>query len=127
MLQKEVAERLTAQPPAMNRLAALIQYFATPTIVRIVPPAAFSPPPKVTSAVLLLSDIRRPRRRDHAVTALIALGFSHPRKLLLTNLSAKFSRERVERVLERLSLPRTVRPAVLTPQAWERLSTYLRE
>ncbi len=57
MLQKEVAERITAQPPDMSILSVATQYFAEPRVEFIVSPTVFIPPPKVESAVIHL-DVR---------------------------------------------------------------------
>jgi 16S rRNA (adenine1518-N6/adenine1519-N6)-dimethyltransferase len=57
MLQKEVAERLTAQPPDMSVLSVATQFFAEPGLVFSVAPEVFIPPPKVESAVVVL-DVR---------------------------------------------------------------------
>jgi 16S rRNA (adenine1518-N6/adenine1519-N6)-dimethyltransferase len=54
MLQKEVAERLTARPPEMSVLAVATQFFAAPRIAFDVAPSVFIPPPKVESAVVIL-------------------------------------------------------------------------
>jgi 16S rRNA (adenine1518-N6/adenine1519-N6)-dimethyltransferase len=54
MLQKEVAERLVAQPPEMSILGVATQFFASPRIAFDVAPAVFIPPPKVESAVVIL-------------------------------------------------------------------------
>ena len=56
MVQKEVAERMTAKENTKEygALSVAVQYFTAPQIVRIVPPDAFFPPPKVKSAVVRL-------------------------------------------------------------------------
>jgi 16S rRNA (adenine1518-N6/adenine1519-N6)-dimethyltransferase len=57
MLQKEVAERITAIPPDMTILSVATQFFAEPHIEFLVSPTVFIPPPKVESAVIHL-DVR---------------------------------------------------------------------
>ncbi|MDH3581510.1 MAG: 16S rRNA (adenine(1518)-N(6)/adenine(1519)-N(6))-dimethyltransferase RsmA, partial [Hyphomicrobiales bacterium] len=54
MFQREVAERITAQPgtKAFGRLAVISQWRARPQILFTLPPRAFTPPPKVSSAVV---------------------------------------------------------------------------
>ena len=54
MLQKEVAERLTAHPPDMSVLSVATQFFAEPRLVFTVSPEVFLPPPRVESAVVIL-------------------------------------------------------------------------
>jgi 16S rRNA (adenine1518-N6/adenine1519-N6)-dimethyltransferase len=90
LIQKEVAERLCAAPPAMNRLAASVQFWAEPALLTIVPRKDFSPPPDVDSAVIILKNRRAaapsidPVLYYRAVRAI----FAQPRKTLLNNLSA---------------------------------------
>ncbi len=57
MLQKEVVERLTASPnsKAYGRLSILVQYLCRAELLFIVPPGAFSPAPKVDSAIVHLT------------------------------------------------------------------------
>jgi 16S rRNA (adenine1518-N6/adenine1519-N6)-dimethyltransferase len=88
MVQKEVAIRACAVAPEMNRLAASIQFWADPKMVVVVPKTDFSPPPKVDSAVIMLS-LKDPEssldseRYYRAVRAI----FSQPRKTILNNIA----------------------------------------
>ena len=52
LVQLEVARQLCAEPGGMSLAALGVQLFGAPRIVRRVPPGAFNPPPKVTSAVV---------------------------------------------------------------------------
>ena len=54
MVQREVAERMVAQPgtKAYGALSVAVQYYTEPSIVMDVPPRAFMPAPEVTSAVI---------------------------------------------------------------------------
>jgi 16S rRNA (adenine1518-N6/adenine1519-N6)-dimethyltransferase len=85
-LQKEVAERVCAAPPRMNRLAASVQFWASAKIIKIVPASDFSPPPKVSSAIIVLKTTE-PADCDagNYYTAVRAL-FAQPRKTLVNNL-----------------------------------------
>jgi 16S rRNA (adenine1518-N6/adenine1519-N6)-dimethyltransferase len=60
MLQKEVADRLVAQPPDMSVLGVATQFFAEPRLVFTVPREVFIPPPKVESAVVILEVHEQP-------------------------------------------------------------------
>lgn len=62
LLQREVAERLTARPGtrAYGLLSVRVQLAACPEILMRVPPAAFSPPPKVESALVRLTPLGAP-------------------------------------------------------------------
>ncbi len=57
MLQKEVVDRIVAAPNSKDygRLSVMIQYYCKPEFLFEVPPGAFNPPPKVTSAVFRLT------------------------------------------------------------------------
>jgi 16S rRNA (adenine1518-N6/adenine1519-N6)-dimethyltransferase len=60
MIQKEVAERITAAPntKSYGRLSVMLQYYCETTYLFSVPPSAFSPPPKVVSGVIGLKPYR---------------------------------------------------------------------
>lgn len=125
MLQKEVAERIVAKPPRMNRLAAIVQYFAKPRIAERVSKSAFSPPPKVNSVIIVLDFPKNGVKKDPKVARLISTGFTHPRKYLSANLKSKFSRKIAEEALRKMAFLPSIRPAELSPSDWERLSTLL--
>lgn len=85
LIQKEVAERIAAKPPRMNLLAVMVQTYGSVEIIRHVSRSAFSPPPRVDSAIIR---IRRTaadfdRRR---VLELARAGFRQPRRKLANNL-----------------------------------------
>jgi 16S rRNA (adenine1518-N6/adenine1519-N6)-dimethyltransferase len=86
MFQREVAQRIVAQPgsKAYGRLALLSQWRAEPRIVLDLPPEAFTPAPKVSSAVVHLKALPAPRfEADPAVlNRVVAAGFSQRRKML---------------------------------------------
>ncbi len=90
MIQKEVAQRIVAVPPHMNKLAIFCQLYATSKIIEIVPPSAFYPKPKVDSAILAVDTrflgLQKPSVNSRVLADLINFGFSHPRKTLLNNL-----------------------------------------
>jgi 16S rRNA (adenine1518-N6/adenine1519-N6)-dimethyltransferase len=86
MFQREVAERIVAQPgsKAYGRLALLAQWRADARIVMHLPPEAFTPPPKVSSAVVHLTALAQPRYpADAAVLSrVVAAAFNQRRKML---------------------------------------------
>jgi 16S rRNA (adenine1518-N6/adenine1519-N6)-dimethyltransferase len=90
MLQKEVAERIVARPgsKAYGRLALLAQWRTEPRLALTVPPQAFTPPPKVTSAVVHLRRLPEPRRPADAaaLSRVVALAFNQRRKMLRSSL-----------------------------------------
>ncbi|MBF9059975.1 16S rRNA (adenine(1518)-N(6)/adenine(1519)-N(6))-dimethyltransferase RsmA [Rhodobacterales bacterium HKCCSP123] len=86
MFQREVAERIVAQPggKAYGRLAVLAQWRSTARIAMTLPPEAFTPPPKVRSAVVHLEALPEPRfPADPAVLErVVATAFNQRRKML---------------------------------------------
>lgn len=91
MVQREVAERIVARPPAMSLLAVAVQFYGTPTIALRLGPGAFIPRPRVDSAVLHLvchPAPPLPGAETPAFFALVAAGFGQRRKQLGNSLAA---------------------------------------
>lgn len=90
MFQKEVAERIVARPGsrAYGRLAILAQWRSDARIVMSLPPEAFTPPPKIHSAVVHLTALPQPRYpADPAILGrIVAAGFNQRRKMLRASL-----------------------------------------
>jgi len=93
MLQKEVAERITTGPGGKEygSLSVMVQYYCTATKLFEVPPSAFTPTPKVQSAVIRLTVRERPAVEvaDEAkFFKLVRASFAQRRKTILNNLKA---------------------------------------
>ncbi|PUB12753.1 16S rRNA (adenine(1518)-N(6)/adenine(1519)-N(6))-dimethyltransferase RsmA [Yoonia sediminilitoris] len=92
MFQREVAQRIVATPgsKAYGRLALLAQWRTDAQIVMELPPEAFSPPPKVNSAVVHLTALPAPRfAADAAVlNRVVAAAFNQRRKMLRSALKS---------------------------------------
>jgi 16S rRNA (adenine1518-N6/adenine1519-N6)-dimethyltransferase len=92
MFQREVAERIVAQSgsKAYGRLAILAQWRCDARIVMSLPPEAFTPPPKVASAVVHL--VARPEPRFEAradlLSRVVAMAFNQRRKMLRASLKS---------------------------------------
>ncbi len=85
LVQLEVARQLCAKPGEMSLASLGVQLFGVPRIVRRVPPGAFNPPPKVTSAVVAIEVFDEPAAGVTDVRAFFKVaraGFSAPRKQL---------------------------------------------
>jgi 16S rRNA (adenine1518-N6/adenine1519-N6)-dimethyltransferase len=86
MFQREVAQRIVAAPgsKAYGRLALLAQWRTDARIVMHLPPSAFIPPPKVSSAVVHLTALPAPRYPADAriLERLVARAFNQRRKML---------------------------------------------
>lgn len=92
MFQKEVAERIVAEvgSKAYGRLAVLAQWRTSPRIALTLPPAAFTPPPKVSSAVVVFEPKARPDPACSAATLgrVTQAAFGQRRKMLRQSLKA---------------------------------------
>src|SRR5690606_6294340 len=123
MVQKEVAERIVAQPGNLSLLAVSVQFYAEPRIVQRVPAGAFYPAPKVDSAVVRL-DVRD----QPAVTTvtperffqIARAGFGQKRKQLANSLSAglKLPKAAVQSAMQAATIDPTRRAETLTLDEW---------
>jgi 16S rRNA (adenine1518-N6/adenine1519-N6)-dimethyltransferase len=90
MFQREVAERLVAQPrsPAYGRLSVVVQWLTEPKILFDLPPRAFVPAPKVTSSVVSLLPHASPLALADkaALERVTAAAFGQRRKMLRSSL-----------------------------------------
>lgn len=115
LVQKEVAERVCSRSPRANLLSLSVQFWAEPRQGITVRASDFSPPPRVTSAVLLLRPLPAvPAAKAYYET--LHLLFRHPRKTIFNNLrSAGCPEPLIKEVLARLEINLQARPQVLTP------------
>ena len=92
MFQREVAERIVARPgsKAYGRLALLAQWRADARIVMSLPPGAFTPPPKIDSAVVHLTARTAPRFEadPKVLEKVVAAAFNQRRKMLRSALKS---------------------------------------
>ena len=111
MFQKEVAERIIATPgsKAYGRLSILSQWKTNPEIVMALPPEAFTPPPKVHSAVVHFSVLSQPRFPAPAglLSSTVAMAFNQRRKMLRSSL--KSASPDIEKILRNAGLEPTAR------------------
>ena len=111
MFQKEVAERIIATPGSKSygRLAILAQWKSNPKIMMELPPEAFTPPPKVHSAVVHFDALPEPRFPAPAglLTSTVAMAFNQRRKMLRSSL--KSASPNIENVLREAGLEPTAR------------------
>ncbi len=126
MLQKEVVERLAAQPgcKAYGRLSVVVQYLCEVEMLFTVPPTAFHPQPKVDSAIIRLTPYKISPYQTvafAALEALVAKAFSMRRKTLANNLKPLLSVAQ----LEILSIDPTRRPEQLSVTDYVRIVEFI--
>ncbi|WP_442772915.1 16S rRNA (adenine(1518)-N(6)/adenine(1519)-N(6))-dimethyltransferase RsmA [Paenirhodobacter enshiensis] len=124
MFQREVAERIVAKPGTNHygRLAILAQWRCDAKIVMSLPPEAFTPAPKVHSAVVHLTALPEPRypADPKVLERVVAAGFNQRRKMLRAAL--KGVHPRIEALLEEAGIPPTERAERVSIEAFCRLA-----
>ncbi len=122
-VQKEVARRITAGPGKMSLLAVSVQFYGQPRLCHTIPPNAFTPPPKVDSAVLRIDrhavppvQVDNPARYFRVVRA----GFGQKRKQLRNALSAGLHKppQEITALLESAGIDPRRRAETLSLQEW---------
>jgi 16S rRNA (adenine1518-N6/adenine1519-N6)-dimethyltransferase len=126
LVQKEVAERICAQPGSrtFGALSVRVQYLATCELISIVPATAFHPPPQVDSAVLRLHPHLHDPTAENArqLETLVKLGFAAKRKMLRNNLKSLMEGDRLLAIFESLHIDPQARAEDLSVTDWVRLS-----
>ena len=122
LIQKEVAERIVAEPGRHTVLSLTVQNYATAKLEFYVAKDYFTPPPKVDSAVITLVPRKKPLVSDDTLK-LIQRGFTNPRKKLIKNLP--FDKTLLIEIFNQLQLDPNARPANLSHQDWQNLHKLL--
>ena len=127
LVQREVALRV-ARDPKESILSIAVKIFGDPRYVDTVPAGAFSPPPKVDSAILTIQNISKKRlgeiNEKHFFNVL-KTGFAARRKMLRGNLSKKWPLKAVESALIEAGIPRNARGEDVHLECWINLSKAL--
>jgi 16S rRNA (adenine1518-N6/adenine1519-N6)-dimethyltransferase len=127
LVQKEVAERLAAEPGDMSILAVSAQLFAEVSLGDVVPAEFFTPPPKVDSQVVILES--RPQalvsqNDEKAFFRIVKAGFSAKRKKLRSSLAGGLGIKKTE--AEALLLNAGINPderaEALSIEQWKKLA-----
>jgi 16S rRNA (adenine1518-N6/adenine1519-N6)-dimethyltransferase len=125
VIQFEVAERLAAKPGRREYgfLSVLAQFYVQPEILFRIPPGAFRPRPKVSSALVRLT-IRRERTKvsdEEKFIAFVGKCFEQKRKSLLNNLKPVAGAEKAIDAIRAAGLPSGVRAEELTVEKFAAL------
>ncbi len=129
LVQKEVAQRIVARDGKESILSLSVKIFGVPKIIQVVKKEAFSPAPKVDSAIIAITEISR----DAIPTELsmrmffrvVKAGFAHKRKLLARNLEEIASKEVIRRAYAELGIADTARAETLSSTVWQKLAKHL--
>ena len=128
MVQKEVGLRLTAQPgdSEFSRLSVLVSNLAKARYAFTVAPGAFSPPPKVESAIIELTVREQPlvdNARHELFEQLVTMAFKQRRKTLRNNLKPLLSTG----LIEQAGIDPSRRPQTLSVAEYDQLTALLAE
>ena len=134
MIQKEVAQRICAQPGSKDygAFSVYCQYYTAPELLFEVPPDCFIPAPKVTSAVVRMVPRPAPAEVDDPehFFRVVKAAFALRRKTLLNSLSAnlggQYTKETLSQAIAACGLPADVRGERLSIPQFAQLSRCLR-
>ena len=127
LVQKEVADRLAAEPGDMSILAVSAQLFAEVSLGDVVPAELFTPPPKVDSEVVILKTRSQPFLTDISEKdffRIVKAGFSAKRKMLRSSLSGGLgvSKSEAEELLREAEINPDARAESLSLEQWVNLT-----
>ncbi len=126
-IQKEVAQRICAEPPKMNLLAASLQFWSKPKIISFIKKTSFNPQPKIDSAIIkLTTKNEKPGIKSESYYKLIKIIFKQPRKTILNNFAKGFKKQKgeIEKELKSLDVDPTLRPQNLSIEDLIKLAVY---
>jgi len=123
LVQKEVAERIIARDQKESVLSISVKAFGTPSIVAKVSRGAFTPPPSVDSAILLIENISNQHFIEKNVDIstffeIVKIGFAHKRKYAIRNLEAKIEKIKLDRIWSELKLNPKIRAEEISITSW---------
>lgn len=126
LIQKEVAERVVAEPGSMSMLSVSVQFYCDVILGVEVPAELFTPPPKVDSQILGLRYRTTPLYPDvdtKKFFRLVKAGFSERRKKLRSSLSGglHISKPEAEELLNAAGIDPNLRAQALSLEQWHAL------
>ena len=127
LVQKEVAQRIAAEPGAMSILAVSAQLFAETSLGVEVPRQYFTPPPKVDSQVVILRTRAKPlvaADDERAFFRVVKAGFSSRRKKLRSSIAAGLAvnQNNAVELLQQAQIDPDLRAQDLSIADWQRLA-----
>jgi len=128
MIQKEVAQRIDSAPncKAYGAFSILVQYYCDTEILRLVPPSAFIPQPKVESIVIRLDRLKEPKvkvKDEELFFSIVRQSFNMRRKTLWNGVkNMGINKEDLEKCFERANIDPKRRGETLSLQEFALLS-----
>ncbi|AEZ63028.1 dimethyladenosine transferase [Streptococcus infantarius subsp. infantarius] len=137
MMQKEVADRISAEPntKAYGSLSIAVQYYMTAKVAFVVPRTVFVPAPNVDSAILKMTRREQPLvqvKDEDFFFRVSKIGFVHRRKTLWNNLTSHFgkadeTKAKLEQALEIAEIKPSIRGEALSIAEFAKLADALKE
>ncbi|MCO4630397.1 dimethyladenosine transferase [Streptococcus infantarius subsp. infantarius] len=137
MMQKEVADRISAEPntKAYGSLSIAVQYYMTAKVAFIVPRTVFVPAPNVDSAILKMTRREQPLvqvKDEDSFFHIAKISFVHRRKTLWNNLTSHFgkaeeTKAKLEKALEMAEIKPSIRGEALSIAEFAKLADALKE
>lgn len=137
MMQKEVADRISAEPntKAYGSLSIAVQYYMTAKVAFVVPRTVFVPAPNVDSAILTMTRREQPLvqvKDEDFFFRVSKISFVHRRKTLWNNLTSHFGKSeevktKLEKALEAAGIKPSIRGEALSIADFARLADALKE
>ena len=134
MIQKEVADRLVAEPGKANTgaITYAINYYTNPKVVLQVPNTAFIPAPDVNSTVIQLEVLQKPKIDvidEEMFFKVIKYAFMQRRKTLLnslTNSKILGEKEYIEKMLSELGIEKTIRAENVSVEEFAKIANWIK-
>lgn len=137
MMQKEVADRISAEPntKAYGSLSIAVQYYMTAKVAFVVPRTVFVPAPNVDSAILKMTRREQPLvqvKDEDFFFRVSKISFIHRRKTLWNNLTSHFgkadeTKAKLEQALEIAEIKPSIRGEALSIAEFAKLADALKE
>lgn len=137
MMQKEVADRISAEPntKAYGSLSIAVQYYMTAKVAFVVPRTVFVPAPNVDSAILKMTRREQPLvqvKDEDFFFRISKISFVHRRKTLWNNLTSHFgkadeTKAKLEQALEIAEIKPSIRGEALSITEFAKLADALKE
>jgi 16S rRNA (adenine1518-N6/adenine1519-N6)-dimethyltransferase len=128
LVQKEVAERIVCRDGKKSILSLSVKLYGTPRYIATVPRGAFTPSPKVDSAIIQIqldANQTLDKNQETAFFTLVKAGFSSKRKKAFSNILPLTDKDTLERAFTELELDQNIRPERIPLDKWLLLTQYL--
>jgi len=125
MVQKEVAEKITAKAGKKSLLSISVQFYSDPKFIKLVPAKCFFPIPKVDSAIIQIANIKEKFLKIDLKKffQIVKAGFSGKRKQIYNSLanSLQISRPKIKEILDQVKIDPERRAETLELEEWYEL------